>query len=108
MTHKFLACIRPLLKVSFDLSETMKVLTHNQPIFWSWGTSKRYNLDNRGLLLKVNAKYHKSYVLITLNGNDTYCVDIISSQGNILKNYSEVYFDQLTEVIDSRIETYGY
>lgn len=104
MTRKTLDLIKSLLDVRFNPQETMKVLTHNIQIYWSWGVSRKHNLEDRGLLLKVNGHHHKGYVLITLCGNDTYTVHIISTHGNTLNTYKEVYFDDLVEIIDNRIE----
>ena len=94
----------PLLEREFDLKETMKVLSYDQRIFFSWGVSKRINLNDKGLLLNVNGNHHKGSVLITLAWNDTYSVYIINNRGKILDEYKEVYFDVLTEMIDNRIE----
>lgn len=94
----------PLLEREFDLKETMSVLTYNKVTYWSWGVSKRQNLNDKGLLLDVNGNHHKGSVLITLGWNDTYCVYIINNRGKILNEYKEVYFDVLTELIDNRIE----
>ena len=93
-----------LYQREFDTSETVKVLTHNKTIYWSWGVSKRLNINDKGLLLDVNGHHHKGSVLITLGWNDTYCVYIINNRGKILNEYKEVYFDVLTEMIDNRIE----
>ncbi len=105
MTNKtiFEVCF-PLLEREFDTMETMQVLSYNKSIYWSWGVSKRTNLNDRGLLLKVSGNHHKGSVLITLSWNDTYSVYIISNSGKILNEYKEVYFDVLTELIDNRIE----
>jgi hypothetical protein len=84
--------------------ETMQVLSYNKSIYWSWGVSKRTNLNDKGLLLKVSGNHHKGSVLITLGWDDTYCVYIISNSGKVLNEYKEVYFDVLTELIDNRIE----
>jgi hypothetical protein len=93
-----------LLEREFDTMETMQVLSYNKSIYWSWGVSKRTNLNDKGLLLKVSGNHHKGSVLITLGWDDTYCVYIISNSGKILNEYKEVYFDVLTELIDNRIE----
>ena len=94
----------PLLERDFNLNETMEVLSYDKSIYWSWGVSKRQNLNDKGLLLEVNGHHHKGSVLITLGWNDTYCVYILNNRGKILNEYKEVYFDLLTEMIDNRIE----
>jgi hypothetical protein len=80
------------------------LLTAHGPIFFSWGAKNFINLANKGLIFKVNGNHHKGYVLITLGWNDTYNVYIISTHGNIVNEYKEVYCDMLVEVIDNRIE----
>jgi hypothetical protein len=102
--EKIIRTCFPLLEREFNLTETMSVLTYNPQIFWSWGVSKRINLNDKGLLLNVSGHHHKGSVLITLSFNDTYSVYIINNRGKILNEYKEVYFDMLTEVIDNRIE----
>ena len=88
----------------FDANETMKVLTHNLMTYLSWGVSKKFNINNKGLMLKVSGHHHKGWVLITLGWDDTYCVYIVSNKGEIKDEYKNVFFDELTELIDDRIE----
>jgi len=95
--------IKNTVQRDFDAKETLQVLTINKSIYWSWGVSQRY-ADKNYLLLKVSGHHHKGYVLITLNYNDTYKVSIVSYRGKLLQTFDEVYFDQLTEIIDNRIE----
>lgn len=89
---------------TFDVSETMKVLQRRLSIYWSWGTSKVVNLQNKGLILKVSGHHHNGWVLITLGWEDLYKVHIISNTGEIKNEYEGIFFDQLVEVIDNRIE----
>ena len=93
----------PLLQREFDPKETMRILTYNKPIYWSWGVFTWYNIKNKGLLLKVSGRHHKGLVLITLAWNDTYTVQIINMRKVVLQTYEMVYFDNLVEVIDNRI-----
>lgn len=88
----------------FNPVETMQVLTHDLMTYLSWGVSKKINLGNKGLLLKVSGHHHKGWVLITLAWNDTYSVYIVSNKGEIKDEYKEVFFDELAELIDDRIE----
>ena len=102
--------LQPLLESDFNYLETLQVLRHNLMKYWSWGVSNTQLVDEtdkdyvKGLLLKVNAHHHKSYVLITLSWDDTYSVYIINNRGKILNEYKDVYFDMLVDVIDERIE----
>jgi hypothetical protein len=88
----------------FDLKETLSVLQYNRSIFWSWGVSKMINLKNKGLMMKVSGHHHKGWVLITLGWEDLYKVYIISNSGKELNAYDGVFFDDLVEIIDNRIE----
>ena len=94
----------PKLEMEFDMNETLSVLKHDLRIYWSWDVSKVVNLMGKGLILSVNGNHHKGYVMITLSYNDTYSVYIVNRLGRILNEYKMVYFDQLTEIIDNRIE----
>jgi hypothetical protein len=62
------------------------------------------NVDGRGLMIKVNGHHHCGWVLITLDGDDWYRVQIFSKFGEVLDTYSEVEFDELVQIIDDRIE----
>ena len=94
----------PKLEMEFDMKETLSVLKCDIRIFFSWGVSKITNLMGKGLILTVNGHHHKGHVLITLSYDDTYSVYIVNRLGKILNEYKMVYFDQLTEIIDNRIE----
>ncbi len=94
----------PLLQREFDLRETLQVFNRNQPMYWSWGVSKKINLSNKGLLLKVSGNHHKGWVLIRLSWDDTYSVFIVSNKGEVLNEYHNVYWDMLADVIDDRVE----
>lgn len=89
---------------NFDLNETLLVLRSNQSIYLSWGVSKLVNLQNKGLIMKVNGHHHKGWVLITLGWEDLYKVYIVSNTGDILDQCEGIFFDQLVEMIDNRIE----
>ena len=122
-------------KMDFNVNETINLLYYgiNKNITMSWGVSyfvaideKSYlkfstpfripqlhekNAYQKGLALKVHAHRHKGYVLITLNGGDYYDVDLISTRGNIKKQFTDLCFDELVETIDKEIEyvdTYKY
>jgi hypothetical protein len=104
MTIKFKAIIKSLVEREFETSETIKVLSANKAIFWSWGAHNFVNFENKALVFKVQGHHHKGYVCITLAWDDTYTVNIITTTGKILNTYKNVYFDQLVEIIDNRIE----
>lgn len=89
---------------------------------WAWGARGFSTFDERyfqqdekqwhlgGLFFQVNGLLHKQKVMIRLQGNDLYHVEI----GNIVKGewkkrknsktVSDVYFDMLIDVIDELVE----
>lgn len=93
-----------LYEREFDTNQTLEVLTHNKPIYWTWGVSQLFNCNNKGLLMKVNGHHHKDYVLITLSWDDTYKVSYLNRELNVIGTDEMVYFDELVERIDNRIE----
>jgi hypothetical protein len=59
------------------------------------------------LFLKVNGHHHSQYVLITLSWDDTYKVDYLNRNLKVIDTQENIYFDQLVEFIDNRIERIG-
>lgn len=100
----FINGLKPLLQESFNTSETIQWLTRNRQIFWSWGVSKKFNVESKGLLMRVNGNHFNGYVLITLSPMDTYTVHLIKTNGKVVETIEDVYCDQLQEIIDNKIE----
>lgn len=96
-----------LYEREFDTNQTLQVLHHNKNIYWSWGVSQLFNCHNKGLLMKVNGHHHKDYVLVTLSWDDTYKVSYLNRELNVIGTDEMVYFDELVERIDNRIERIG-
>jgi hypothetical protein len=88
----------------FDTRDTLSLLNRYGYRFWSWGANKFTNLANKGLLFKVQGHHHKGYVLITLNGGDLYDVRLITTTGKIKDTMTDLYFDQLFDAIDEKVE----
>ena len=97
----------------FDPNETMKVLTHNPMIFFSWGVQRKiYTIGResdgwvKGIMLKVNGRKWKHFVLITLNGLDYYEVRLLNKNHEVkeVKDH-DIMFDELVDVIDRLIES---
>lgn len=90
----------------FNVQETVMQMRHfgGERGLMSWGFHKAINLANRGLKFTVNGHHHKGDVLIVLDASDTYTVFILNNRARVLDKYEGVYFDQLFEVIDERIE----
>lgn len=94
----------------FDPRGTLQVLRGTNPIkFMCWGASK-FTVDNmkapKMLRFYVRGRKHTGHVYIFLNGSDLYDVYIVTSKGTIKDRSDEMglYFDQITEWIDEKIE----
>lgn len=97
----------------FDPKETMKVLTHNIMIYFSWGVGKKiYTIGTesdgwvKGIMFKVNGRKWKQFVLITLNGLDYYEVRLLDKnhEVKVVKDH-DIMFCDLVEVVDGLIES---
>lgn len=90
-------------------NELMSLLQSNQSIFWSWGASA-FTIDNsketKMFRMKVNGHHHKGHVYIFVNGMDLFDVYLTTLKGRIINKSPEMglYFDQLVEWIDEKIE----
>ena len=96
--------VYPLCRREFNVNETLRLLKMYGFKFLSWGVSKKISFDEKCLCLKVSGRHHKGWVVITLDWLDTYIVNIVSNKGEILDTYEMVYFDELFDTIDKRIE----
>ena len=101
---EIIAILIPLMECEFSVKETLSQLNVIPQILWSWGMNDLTNVQNKGLLFKVQGHHHKGYVFITLSFMDTYTVRIVGMDGTIKDTYTDVYCDQLVEIIDNRVE----
>jgi hypothetical protein len=93
-----------LLKREFNVSELLTNIRSVGPVVWSWGMCEMSNMNNKGLVFKVNGHHHKGWVLITLDWSDTFEVHLINSDGSIKKTFDMVYIDSLIDTIDTAVE----
>lgn len=71
---------------------------------WSWGFHDP-RIFQQGLSFLVNGFKHKGKVSIQYNeGQDLFDVYLIDKNGKTVDTINMVYFDQLIEVIDERVE----
>jgi hypothetical protein len=89
---------------SFIIEETFKLLSYHKIWLMSWGARKFTKFKDTGLFFTVSGFHHKGIVLITLAWDDTYTVTFLSSQWNVKDTFTNVYFDELAEVIDKKVE----
>lgn len=70
----------------------------------SWGFTCPIGIEN-GLRFSVNGFKHKGNVVVRYNeGMDLFDVEIITSENEVIETIDGVYFDQLIEIIDNRVE----
>ena len=82
----------------------INILKTNLPVIMSWGFNNPIGLEN-GLRFSVNGFKHKGNVVVRYNeGMDLFDVEIITSENEVIETIDGVYFDQLIEVIDNRVE----
>ena len=97
----------------FNPNETMKVLTHNPLVFFSWGVNRKLITigkdeygEVKGLMLKVNGRKWKKNVLIMLNFYDWYEVHLVNEKYELVEEVgTDICFEDLVEIIDRRIES---
>lgn len=92
--------------LGLNVGEALQVLLRQRVVFWSWGVSKKVNFANKALALKVNGKYLKGWVVITLSSLDLYDISFLSTGAKKVLLFVEgIYLDQLTDIIDEYIES---
>jgi hypothetical protein len=88
----------------FNPNETLLLLQRYGYRFWSWGANGFKNILNKALFFKVQGHHHKGYVLITLNAADLYEVRLLTTTGKIKDTMTDLFFDQLFDAIDAKVE----
>ena len=90
-----------------NANELMSLLKVDINVYWSWGVKKIIvdNMKNCKMLrLTVNGHHHKGHVFIFLNGLDLFDVYLTSRTGKIKLIGQNLYFDELTDWIDNKVE----
>lgn len=90
----------------FDPGITKNQLMQKPLIVGSWGAKDWGGINDDALVFQVNGRLHKGTVIITLNGMDTYDIHLFNGAGNqVGESVTDIYCDQLTDVIDELVET---
>ena len=91
--------------VNAKMAESIYSILQSQPtIIMSWGFHSP-RIINQGLAFSVNGFKHKGLVNITYNqGQDLFDVCFMDEKDKIVDTINMVYFDQLVDVIDNRVE----
>lgn len=96
---------KEFLQREFNLNEALAVLKSPINIYWCWGVSKVYTVDETGIILKVNGHLWKHYVLISLAWDDTYIVTLLDKEFMPTESRKNIYWDVLQDTVDKMIET---
>lgn len=83
-----------------ELVSTLSRLT----IVWSWGAHNWTQMSKYLLRFKVQAYRHKGYIFIAVNGSDLFDVWLTDLKGNIKHTFTDIFIEDLVEVIDEKIE----
>jgi hypothetical protein len=97
-----LKALEQYLQREFDLNQTLRQM--NRLHMSTWGTHNLVNIQNKGLMFTVNGHHHKGKVLITLAWDDTYIVTLLNTQNNVKESFSNIYCDELSNLIDEKVE----
>ena len=89
---------------NWNIDELFGHLRQNS-IAWCWGAKNWTKYKDLVLKFKVQGYLHKGYVYISLGWDDTFNIHIVSTHGNIKKEYTGIYIDNLIDVIDRAVET---
>lgn len=92
---------------NIEIAKTIRtqLFAHGKIKVWSWG-SHAWTAINNGLAFKVQGFKLKGVVKIVLMPSDTYKIEFIKA-GKVIKELTDVYFDQLTDLIDATVEYTG-
>ena len=104
MSQKQIEILKSVPQMGFVVSETHKLLRLKLTWLMSWGATAFTNFQDKALFFKVSGHHHKGIVLITLAWDDTYTITLLSSQWNVKKTITNVYFVELSETLDIEIE----
>jgi hypothetical protein len=82
----------------------ISIFKTNLPVIMSWGFNNPIGLEN-GLRCSVNGFKHKGNIAVRYNeGLDLFDIEILTIENEEIETIEGVYFDQLIEVIDNRVE----
>jgi len=70
---------------------------------WSWGANSFTNYGD-GLRFTVQGNHFNGHIYIVLNGADLYDIYYCSNRGTIKMIDSDIFCEDLTDVIDRKVE----
>lgn len=70
----------------------------------SWATRGWTAMDEYTLRFRVSGHHHRGYVKVFLTPMDVYKVTLTKLDGTVVKEFDNVYCDNLTDIIDNAVE----
>ncbi len=107
MSENKIKVLKESVEREFDVKETLAWLKVNQVWLWSWGARNFTQYENKALFFTVSGHHHKGIVLITLAWDDTYTVRLLSNRWNVKEVITNVFCDELADIIDEKVERIG-
>ena len=89
----------------FKMAEyIMKILSLRKITLMAWGFHSPKVITD-GLQFKVNGFLHQGLVqVIYQHGLDLFKIRLVINENELVKEITEVYFDEITDVIDQNVE----
>lgn len=98
------------LKRDMNPQEAINLLRRYGMKFFSWGAQAFRTIGTlpdgycKALRFKTNGHHHKGHVYLSVNANDLYDVVLTSVSGVIKESITDIYFEDLFEILDKKIE----
>lgn len=87
-----------------NVNEALQVLKMSGYKMMSWGAHAFTNINDYALRFMVNGHHHKGHVYVCLNSLDYYEVILTSSQGTIKEHITDIGVEDLSRIIDEKVE----
>ena len=87
----------------YSMNELFHTIRGTQKVI-TWGAHAWKNINGKLLRFKVNAHRHKGHIYIAVNGLDLFDVFLTTVQGRLVKEFKDVYLEDLVSMVDDEIE----
>jgi hypothetical protein len=87
----------------YSMQELVNTMRRNQ-IVWSWGASAWTKMNDQCLRFMVRGHQHQGHVYLAINGGDLFDIYLTTSQGLIKHIITDVFINELIDVIDRKVE----
>lgn len=91
------------LREFYSMQEFVSALSRLQTV-WCWGAHAWTKMNNYVLRCKVQAHRHKGHIYFCVNGADLFDVYLTTTKGRIVKEFKDIYVEDVVRIIDTEIE----